>query len=53
MRNSDDNTKDELKRAHVEIKVLKADLKWEDEMKPGEATREGMLRRFQALAREV
>lgn len=42
-----------LRRAQAEVRVVKADLHLEEEKRPGQATREGMLRRFISLAREV
>lgn len=37
----------------VRERIYKAELKWEEEKYPGQATREGLLRRFVALAKEV
>lgn len=49
LRNSDENAKEELKRARVELKVGKAELRWDDEVKTGELAREGLIRRMEAL----
>ena len=37
----------------VRERIYKAELQWEEDQRPGQAAREGMLRRFVALAREV
>lgn len=42
-----------IEREHVHARIYKAELKWEEDKYPRQAVREGMLRRFVALAHEV